>query len=65
MPVLHDTTAGLRINGKAQVIDLNGQVIPRLYAAGDSTGGFTLHGMPRAFVFGRLAGINAAAETKI
>jgi urocanate reductase len=65
MPVLHDTTAGLRTNGKAQVMDLQGQVIPRLYAAGDSTGGIALHGMPRAFVFGRLAGINAAAETKI
>jgi len=64
MPVLHDTTAGIRTNGKAQVMDLHGQVIPRLYAAGDSTGGIALHGMPRAFVFGRLAGINAASETK-
>ncbi|MGW8178826.1 MAG: FAD-binding protein, partial [bacterium] len=64
MPTIHDTAAGLRINGKAQVMDLNAQVIPRLYAAGESTGGFTMHGMPRCFVFGRLAGINAAAETE-
>ena len=27
-PVIHDTRAGLRINAKCQVMDMNGQVIP-------------------------------------
>jgi predicted flap endonuclease-1-like 5' DNA nuclease len=30
----HDSCGGLRINGKAQVLDMKGQVIPGLYAGG-------------------------------
>ena len=34
----HDTYAGLRINGKCQVVDLAGKVIPGLYCGGESAG---------------------------
>jgi fumarate reductase flavoprotein subunit len=59
---------GLRINPLAQVIDIWGEPIPRLYAAGEVTGG--VHGSnrlganasPDAVVFGRIAGTNAAKE---
>jgi len=63
MPVIHDTRAGLRINGKCQVIDFSGNVIPGLYCAGESAGGFGLHGLARCLVQGRIAGRNAASET--
>jgi succinate dehydrogenase/fumarate reductase flavoprotein subunit len=59
-PILHDTLTGLRINTKCQVIDLRGRVIPGLYAAGETAGGFALHGLPRVTVFGRIAGREAA-----
>src|SRR3989442_9967763 len=59
-PILHDTLTGLKINTKCQVIDTHGQVIPGLYAAGETAGGFALHGLPRVTVFGRIAGREAA-----
>ena len=67
-PAVHHTMGGLRINPKAQVIDIFGEVIPKLYAAGEICGG--VHGsnrlgsnaIPDAVVFGRIAGVNAAAE---
>ena len=62
-PVIHDTRSGLRINGKSQVIDLNGQIIPGLYCGGESAGGFSLHGLARCVVQGRIAGRHAATET--
>jgi len=62
-PVVHDTRAGLRINAKCQVVDLNGQVIPGLYCGGESAGGFSQHGLARATCQGYIAGKNAAAET--
>jgi len=46
-PVIHDTRAGLRINARCQVIDMNGEVIPGLYCGGESAGGFSMHGLPR------------------
>jgi succinate dehydrogenase/fumarate reductase flavoprotein subunit len=61
-PVIHDSRAGLRINGKCQVVDLNGNVIPGLYCGGESAGGFSMHGLARCTTQGRIAGINAAAE---
>jgi hypothetical protein len=60
-PILHDALAGLRINTRCEVIDLRGRVIPGLYCAGESAGGFALHGLPRVTVFGRLAGREAAS----
>jgi succinate dehydrogenase/fumarate reductase flavoprotein subunit len=62
-PVIHDTRSGLRINAKCQVVDLNGNVIPGLYCGGESAGGFSLHGLARCTVQGRIAGKNAAAES--
>ena len=67
-PAVHHCMGGLRINGKAQVIDIWGKPIPRLYAAGEITGG--IHGSNRlggnaiadCVVFGRIAGTNASPE---
>jgi urocanate reductase len=59
-PILHDSLTGLRTNTKAQVIDVQGQVIPGLYCAGESQGGFAQHGLGRTLVFGRIAGRDAA-----
>ena len=51
-PLVHDSRAGLRINEKCQVLDMNGQVIPGLYCGGESAGGFNQHGMGRCTVQG-------------
>jgi len=64
MPLVHDTRAGLRINAHCQVIDMNGRVIPGLYCAGESAGGFNQHGMGRCATQGYICGINAAAEPR-
>jgi succinate dehydrogenase/fumarate reductase flavoprotein subunit len=61
-PNVHDTRSGLRINGKCQVMDMNGQVIPGLYCAGESAGGFNQHGLGRCTTQGFIAGKNAAAD---
>ena len=57
-----DSYGGLRINGKAQVLDTQGAVIPGLYAGGEASGGGTQHGIGRASVHGYIAGTNAAQE---
>jgi succinate dehydrogenase/fumarate reductase flavoprotein subunit len=59
-PCVHESYAGVRINTKAQVMDMNGEVIPGLYAAGEAAGGYGQHGLGRCFVYGRIAGIDAA-----
>ncbi len=59
-PVVHDTRAGLRINARCQVIDMSGKVIPGLYCAGESAGGFNQHGMGRCATQGFIAGTDAA-----
>ncbi|HEY6612964.1 MAG TPA: FAD-binding protein, partial [Vicinamibacterales bacterium] len=61
-PVWHDSYGGLRINGRAQVIDMQGEPIPGLYAGGESSGGGNQHGLGRALVHGYIAGTNAAKE---
>jgi hypothetical protein len=61
-PVWHDSYGGLRINGRAQVIDMEGNPIPGLYAGGESSGGGNQHGLGRALVHGYIAGTNAARE---
>jgi len=63
---------GLKINTRMQVLDADRNVIPGLYAAGNVSGSFfggnhyptTVPGLThsRAWTFGRLAGLNAAAE---
>jgi urocanate reductase len=59
-PCIHDCLSGLRINGKAQVIDLWGQPIAGLYSCGETAGGFNQHGLAKALTFGRIAGREAA-----
>jgi len=61
-PVWHDSYGGLRINGRAQVVDMQGQPIPGLYAGGEASGGGNQHGLGRALVHGYIAGTNAAGE---
>ena len=61
-PILHDTYAGLRVNGRFQVLDVVGGIIPGLYCVGESAGGFNLHGLGRATAGGYIAGTHAAAE---
>jgi succinate dehydrogenase/fumarate reductase flavoprotein subunit len=61
-PLVHDTRSGLRINNKCQVMDLTGQVIPGLYCAGESAGGFNQHGLGRCTTQGFISGRNAAKE---
>ena len=65
------TLGGLKINTRLQVLDIEGNVIPGLYAAGNTSGSFFSNDYPitifgvshsRALTFGRLAGFNAAAE---
>jgi flavocytochrome c len=66
-PKVHYTAGGIGINAKAQVISLQNQPIPRLYAAGEVCGG--IHGASRlgscalteCLVFGRIAGREAAS----
>ena len=62
-PVIHDTRAGLRINGRNQVVDMQGALIPHLYACGEAAGGFSQHGLARATCQGFIAGAHAARET--
>jgi hypothetical protein len=61
-PVTHDCRVGLRINAHCQVQDIHGKVIPGLYCAGESAGGFSEHGIGRCVVQGLLAGKHAAAQ---
>lgn len=61
-PIVHDTRAGLRINGKCQVVDFIGQVIPGLYCGGESAGGWNQHGLGRCAIQGYIAGKSAAEE---
>lgn len=64
-PVVHDVYVGLRTNSCSQVMDLWGDVIPGLYAAGESQGGIGQHGIARAVVFGIIAGKHSATSGDI
>jgi hypothetical protein len=64
-PVVHDTRAGLRINADCQVVDMNGQVIPGLYSGGETTGGFSMHGLARCLCQGFIAGHRVHAEKAV
>lgn len=60
--VVYDSFGGLKINGKSQVVDMAGTVIPGLYAGGEASGGGRQHGIGRAAVHGYIAGTNADTE---
>jgi succinate dehydrogenase/fumarate reductase flavoprotein subunit len=64
-PVIHDTRAGLRINGNCQVMDMDGRVIEGLYCGGESAGGFSMHGLARCLCQGFIAGHRAHAERRV
>jgi succinate dehydrogenase/fumarate reductase flavoprotein subunit len=46
-------------------LDLHGQVIPGLYAAGECASGIAQHGLAKSALFGRLAGIHAARQAPL
>ncbi len=61
-------TGGLRISTKAEVLTAEGDAIPGLYAAGETTGGILGHypssgaAITDAVVFGKTAGKEAAQQ---
>ena len=61
-PMVHDTRAGLRIDGRCRVLDHQGAAIPGLYCGGESAGGFSQHGLGRAICQGLIAAREAVAE---
>jgi hypothetical protein len=60
--VWHDSYGGLRINGKCQVVDMEGAPIPGLYAGCEASGGGNQHGLGRGLVHAYIAGSNAHEE---
>lgn len=64
---VHFCCGGIKLNKKAEVVKTDGSIIPGLYVCGEASGG--PHGHDRlggvaltsAFVFGRIAGKNAAS----
>ncbi|MFC3395982.1 flavocytochrome c [Brenneria rubrifaciens] len=69
-PGIHHTMGGIAINDKAQVLDVNGKVIPNLFAAGEAAGG--VHGANRLggnsladiVTYGRIGAAEAVKEIK-
>lgn len=69
-PGIHHTMGGIKINDNAEVVSTTGDVIPGLFAAGETTGG--VHGANRIggtavcdfIVFGRISGQSAADYIK-
>ncbi|MCG8154857.1 flavocytochrome c [Brenneria goodwinii] len=69
-PGIHHTMGGIAINTKAQVLDVNGKVIPNLFAAGEVAGG--VHGANRLggnsladiVTYGRIGADEAVKELK-
>jgi fumarate reductase flavoprotein subunit len=65
------TYGGIRVDSEGRVIDVYGEIIPKLYAAGEITGGFHGEGymsgsaLGKALVFGRIVGRNAYAEKSL
>lgn len=62
MVIWHDSYGGLHVNARNQVLDMQGQVIPGLYAGGEAVGGFNKHGLGKGHVHGFIAGTHAARE---
>jgi tricarballylate dehydrogenase len=64
------TYGGLHTDGSSRVLDTDGRPIPRLYAAGEIVGVFyevypSGTSVLRSLTFGRIAGLTAAAETRL
>ena len=62
-PCLHDSYTGLRTNPSCQVMDMQGKLIPGLFAAGETQGGIKIHGLGRCIVTGRIAGMEAGRSS--
>jgi fumarate reductase flavoprotein subunit len=69
--ILALTSAGLRIDATAAVLDTYGRRVPGLYAAGECTGGVlgtvyvgSGNSMANCVVFGRTAGVSAATHAR-
>lgn len=67
-PCTYNTHGGARRNTRAQVLNVRGEPIPRLYSAGEFGSLFNrfyigASNIRECLVFGRIAGRNAAAET--
>ncbi|HZW04304.1 MAG TPA: FAD-dependent oxidoreductase, partial [Anaerolineaceae bacterium] len=67
--VARQALGGLKVNVDTQVLDTNGAAIPGLYSAGANTAGIISRYYPasgtavaQALIFGRIAGVKAAAE---
>lgn len=64
------TYGGIKANRQSQVINMEGEVIPGLYACGEIVGGLFFHNYPggtgqlSGAVRGRIAGYNAAGEAR-
>ena len=69
-PALHHTMGGLKINASTEVLNANGEAIPGLYAASEVCGGIHAgnrlggNAVADCFVFGKIAGENAAKYDK-
>ncbi|PWC11218.1 flavocytochrome c [Brenneria corticis] len=69
-PGIHHTMGGIAINNRAQALDVNGRVIPNLFAAGEAAGG--VHGANRLggnsladiVTYGRIGADRAVKEIK-
>lgn len=68
VPAFADTAGGLTINEKAEVLNVDGQALPGLYAAGSTTGGWRGKIYPGSgcalgfgFTYGRIAAQSALA----
>lgn len=67
LPGLNNTFGGPRRNARAQILDVFGDPIPRLYSAGELGSLYVQYpqggaNVGECFAFGRIAGRNAAAE---
>jgi succinate dehydrogenase/fumarate reductase flavoprotein subunit len=65
-----NTKGGLRANARREVLDWDDRPIPRLYTAGEISSAFQFvyqggGNLAECIVFGRIAGMNAAAEQRL
>jgi len=61
-PAPHDTLAGVKVNGKFQVLDIHNEVIQSLYCVGESASGQAMHGHGKNVSTGYTAGTNVTRE---
>jgi succinate dehydrogenase/fumarate reductase flavoprotein subunit len=62
VPGISETLGGVIANGDSAVIDVEGKLIPKLYAAGDVVAEGLISTLGEAMFFGKMAGRKAAEE---